>query len=46
MRAKSLTTRSFEPELSLQLVRPSFANRYLMKAILGAAWAVAVVMGS
>jgi hypothetical protein len=27
------------------LVQPSFAKRYLMKAILGCAWAVAVVMG-
>jgi H+/Cl- antiporter ClcA len=31
-------------KLSAPLVRPSFANRYLMNAILGEAWAVAVVM--
>jgi hypothetical protein len=36
---------SFAPKLSLQLVRPSFANVHLMKAIFANAWAVAVVMG-
>ncbi len=37
--------RSFEPESSLPLVQPSFANVNLMKAILGLAWAVAVPQG-
>jgi hypothetical protein len=36
--------RSFGSELSLQLVQPSFANVNLMKARLGFAMAVAVVM--
>ena len=36
---------SFEPGLSLRLVQWSFAKRYLMKAILGFAWAVAVPLG-
>jgi hypothetical protein len=35
----------FAQKQTLQLVRPSFANRYLMNAMLGAAWAVAIVMG-
>jgi hypothetical protein len=32
------------PKQTLPLVRPSFANRYLMNARLGFAWAVAVLI--
>jgi hypothetical protein len=37
--------KSIAPELSLRLVQSSNAVVYLMKARLGFAWAVAVVMG-
>jgi hypothetical protein len=33
------------PKQAAQLVQSSFAKRYLMKAILAEAWAVAVVIG-
>ena len=38
-------TTNLPPKRALQLVQQSFANRYLMNTILGAAGAVAVVMG-
>jgi hypothetical protein len=33
------------PRQTLQLVQPSFAKRYLMKAIFAKAWAIAVPQG-
>ena len=38
---KACRLRIIPPKQTLRLVRPSFANRYLMKAMLGVAWAVA-----
>jgi hypothetical protein len=43
-RQKAYPPRFFAPELSLRLVRPSFAGVNLMNAIFAKAWAVAVVM--
>jgi hypothetical protein len=34
--------KSFEPELSLQLVQSSFANVHLMNAIFARTWAVVI----
>jgi hypothetical protein len=36
---------SLPSKLTLGLIRPSFAKQYLMKAIFGFAWAVAVPLG-
>jgi len=44
MISKARLPRMIPPKQTLRLVQSSFANRYLMKARLGFAWAVTVVI--